>query len=113
MTNFPKNLENNVKSSSIECTDVKDNVDKQESLDVKFLPVNQFRLKNDEERILCIEQQKNSWLQLNDSKKDFQSVVDSSSIVTGPLSILKRDRGEHSEKKRVKRKISDYFSPKS
>jgi len=87
-------------------------VDKQETQDVRFLPVNQFRLSNDEERSMCIKQQKNSWLQLNDSKKDFQSVIEKSST-TGQLSMLKRDREEHDGGKRVvKRKISDYFSPK-
>lgn len=93
--------------------DATDHVDKQETQDVRFLPVNQFRLKNDEERSMCIKQQKNSWLQLNDSKKDFQSAIEKSSAVTGQLSLLKRDREEQDGGKRVvKRKISDYFSPK-
>lgn len=121
-TNISSNLEDdcfsgleNVKNSSKSCSiDINNHVDHQESLeDVKFLPVNQFRLTNDEERNMCIKQQKNSWLQLNDSKKDFQSVIDKSSSVTGPLSTLKRDRQEDGEHKRVKRKISDYFLPKS
>lgn len=121
-TSISSNLEDdcfsgleNIKSDSKSCsTDSNNHVDHQESLEnVKFLPVNQFRLTNDEERSMCIKQQKNSWLQLNDSKKDFQSVIDKSSSVTGPLSTLKRDRQEHGEHKRVKRKISDYFSPKS
>lgn len=113
----PKILEPNSNPSSTDCIDPKDNVDKQEEPldDVKFLPVNQFRLKNDEERTMCIKQQKNSWLQLNDSKKDFQSVIDKSSVTAsmGPLSTLKRDREEQTGEKRVKRKISDYFSPKN
>jgi len=90
-----------------------DHVNKQDSTqDVRFLPVNQFRLNNDKERTMCINQQKNSWLQLNDSKKDFQSAIEKSSV-TGQLSILKRDREENDGGKRVvKRKISDYFSPK-
>jgi len=92
--------------------DAKDNVDKQESQEVKFLHVNQFRLRNDEDRTLCIKQQKNSWLQLNDSKRDFQSVIGKSSL-TGPLSALKRDKeGDDGDQKSVKRKISDYFLPK-
>lgn len=89
-----------------------DNINKQVTQDVRFLPVNQFRLNNDKERTMCINQQKNSWLQLNDSKKDFQSAIEKSSV-TGQLSILKRDREENDGGKRVvKRKISDYFSPK-
>lgn len=108
----PGGLEN-VKNSSKSCSIDINNHNHQESLgDVKFLPVNQFRLTNDEERNMCIKQQKNSWLQLNDSKKDFQSVIDKSSSVMGPLSTLKRDRQEHGGHKRVKRKISDYFLPK-
>lgn len=98
------------KSSS---DDSEKNLDKQEDFHaVKFLPVNQFKLSNDKERTMCIKQQKNSWLQLNDSKRDFQSVIEKSTS-TGPLSTLKRDREEHNQEKRVKRKISDYFSPKS
>lgn len=108
----PEKLDTESKSSSIDCVDTADNVDKNESSDVRFLPVNQFRLRNDEERTMCIKQQKNSWLQLNDSKKDFQAVIVKPSV-TGPLSTLKRDRKEQDEEKRVKRKISDYFSPKS
>jgi hypothetical protein len=108
----PEKLDVESKLSSIDCVDTSDNVDKDETPEVRFLPVNQFRLKNDEERTMCIKQQKNSWLQLNDSKKDFQAVIEKPSV-TGPLSTLKRDRKEHDEKKRVKRKISDYFSPKS
>lgn len=105
-----ENVENSSKSCSI---DINNQVDHQESLEgVKFLPVNQFRLTNDEERNMCIKQQKNSWLQLNDSKKDFQSVIDKSSV-PGPLSTLKRDGQEPGEHKTVKRKISDYFLPKS
>lgn len=93
--------------------DSKDKSDKQEdSHTVKFLPVNQFKLSNDKERTMCIKQQKNSWLQLNDSKRDFQSVIEKPTT-TGSLSTLKRDREEHNKEKRVKRKISDYFSPKS
>jgi len=93
--------------------DATDHINKQNTQDVKFLPVNQFRLNNDKERTMCINQQKNSWLQLNDSKKDFQSAIEKSSV-TGQLSILKRDREENDGVNRVvKRKISDYFSPKS
>lgn len=123
LENLEKNLQSNcsnklkteLSSSSSDCTDFKTTVDKQEVNDVRFLPVNQFRLKNDEERTMCIKQQKNSWLQLKDSKKDFQSVIDKSSVIAsaGSLSTLKRDREEQSGEKRVKRKISDYFSPKS
>lgn len=92
--------------------DATDHINKQDTQDVRFLPVNQFRLNNDKERTMCINQQKNSWLQLNDSKKDFQSAIEKSSV-TGQLSILKRDREENDKGKRVvKRKISDYFSPK-
>lgn len=106
----PEKLDIESKSSSVDCVD--DNVDNNQSPDVRFLPVNQFRLRNNEERTMCIKQQKNSWLQLNDSKKDFQAVIEKQSVA-GPLSILKRDREEQDEEKRVKRKISDYFSPKS
>ncbi|XP_050542073.1 poly(ADP-ribose) glycohydrolase [Daktulosphaira vitifoliae] len=80
--------------------------DQVDSENVKFLPVNQFKLRNDEDRSLCIQQQKNSWIQLNDSKKDFQSVTEKS---VQSLSKLKRERDEENGKKRVKRKISDYF----
>lgn len=97
----PEKLKDNFKSSSIDCMDTKNNADKQEFREVKFLPVNQFRLRNDEERIMCNEQQKNSWLQLNDSKKDFQSAIEKSSV-SGPLSTLKRDKEEHNEKKKKK-----------
>lgn len=107
----PEKLEDNSKTISDDHIDTKDNADIQESHEVKFLHVNQFRLKNDEERTMCIKQQKNSWLQLNDFKKDFQSVIDKSSVM-GPLSTLKRDREEHNKEKSVKRKISDYFPPK-
>lgn len=111
--NSSEKLENDFKPSNDKYLDEKDNTDKLESLgDVKFLPVHQFRLNIDNERSMCIKQQKNSWLQLNDSKKDFQSVVDKSSVA-GPLSILKRDREELKGEKRVKRKIYDYFSPKN
>lgn len=123
LENLEKNLQSNcsnklkteLSSSSSDCTDFKTTVDKPQVNDVRFLPVNQFRLKNDEERTMCIKQQKNSWLQLKDSKKDFQSVIDKSSVIAsaGSLSTLKRDREEQSGEKRVKRKISDYFSPKS
>lgn len=108
----PEKLDIESKSSSVDCVDAADNVDNNQSPDVRFLPVNQFRLRNNEERTMCIKQQKNSWLQLNDSKKDFQAVIEKQSVA-GPLSILKRDREEQDEEKRVKRKISDYFSPKS
>lgn len=108
----PEKLEDDSKSSSVDCIDTIDNEDKQEFQEVKFLPVNQFRLRNDEERTMCIKQQKNSWLQLNDSKKDFQSAIEKSSVA-GPLSTLKRDREEHNNEKKVKRKIYDYFSPKN
>lgn len=107
----PEKLEYNLKTGSDDPIDTTDNADKLESQEVKFLHVNQFRLSNDNERTMCIKQQKNSWLQLNDFKKDFQSVIEKPSA-TGPLSTLKRDRDEHNEEKRVKRKISDYFSPK-
>ncbi|VVC35590.1 Hypothetical protein CINCED_3A006843 [Cinara cedri] len=104
----PEKHEDDSKLSTINCIiESKDNMDKQEFQDVKFLSVNQFRLRNDEERTKCIKQQKNSWLQLKDSQKDFQSVEKSS--VIGPLSTLKRDREDINVKKRVKRKISDYF----
>lgn len=108
----PEKLEEDTNASSVDHIDAKDSIDIQESQDVKFLPVNQFRLKNDEERTMCITQQKNSWIQLNDSKKDFQSVKEKSSVI-GPLSTLKRDREEFQREKGVKRKISDYFYPKS
>ncbi|XP_027845284.2 poly(ADP-ribose) glycohydrolase [Aphis gossypii] len=109
----PEKVEEEPKVIGVDSIDSTDHVDKQETQDVRFLPVNQFRLKNDEERTMCIKQQKNSWLQLNDSKKDFQSAIEKSSAVTGQLSILKRDREEQDGGKRVvKRKISDYFSPK-
>lgn len=92
--------------------DATDHIHKQNTQDIKYLPVNQFRLNNDEERTMCINQQKNSWLQLNHSKKDFQSAIEKSSV-TGHLSILKRDREENDGGKRVvKRKISEYFLPK-
>lgn len=107
----PEKLEDNSKTSNVDLNGT-DNIEKQDCQNVKFLPVNQFRLKNDNERTMCIKQQKNSWLQLNDSKKDFQSVMEKSSVA-GSLSILKRDREERDGGKRVKRKISDYFSPKS
>lgn len=106
----PEKLEEDLKSSIVNCLEAKNSTGKQESEDVKFLPVNQFRLSNDEERTMCIKQQKNSWLQLNDSKKDFESVIEKPSQ---SLSTLKRDREECNGEKRVKRKISDYFSPKS
>lgn len=108
----PEKLVDESKSSSVDCVASADNVVKNESSDVRFLPVNQFRLRNDKERTMCIKQQKNSWLQLNDSKKDFQAVIEKP-LVTGPLSTLKRDRQEQEGEKRAKRKISDYFSPKS
>lgn len=109
----PEKLEDDSKSSSVYGTteDEQNIIDKEESQDVKFLFVNKFRLKNDEERTMCIKQQKNSWLQLNNSKKDFHSVEKSS--VVGPLSTLKRDREENTGNKRTKRKISDYFPSKS
>lgn len=109
----PEKLEDYPKSSSIYGTTEaeQNNTDKEESQDVKFLFVNKFRLSNDKERTMCIKQQKNSWLQLNDSKKDFHSVEKSS--VVGPLSTLKRDREENTGNKRAKRKISDYFPPKN
>lgn len=111
--NTSEKLKSCLKSSNVEPLNATDNSDKLESLDVvKFLPVNQFRLSNDNERSMCIKQQKNSWLQLNDSKKDFQSVIDKSSVA-GPLSTLKRDREELKGGKRVKRKIYDYFLPKN
>jgi len=109
----PEKVEEEPKVIGVDSIDAADHIDKQETQDVRFLPVNQFRLKNDKERTMCIKQQKNSWLQLNDSKKDFQSAIEKSSAVTGQLSILKRDREEQDGGKRVvKRKISDYFSPK-
>lgn len=107
----PEKLEDNSKTCNVDLNGT-GNIDKMDSQNVKFLPVNQFRLKNDNERTMCIKQQKNSWLQLNDSKKDFESVMEKSSTA-GSLSILKRDREERDGEKRVKRKISDYFSPKS
>jgi len=107
----PEKFDEEIKLNHVDCIGVTDHIDKQVD-DVRFLPVNQFRLNNDKERTMCINQQKNSWLQLNDSKKDFQSAIKKSSV-TGQLSILKRDREEHNAEKRVvKRKISDYFSPK-
>ncbi|XP_050433324.1 poly(ADP-ribose) glycohydrolase-like isoform X2 [Adelges cooleyi] len=78
--------------------------------DVKFLPVNQFKLKNDKDRNLCIQQQKNSWIQLNDSKKAFQSVLEKPNQ---SLSTLKRERNEENGKKRAKRKIYEYFQKAS
>lgn len=111
--NRSEKLKSDLKSSNVKFLDSTNNADKLESLEeVKFLPVNQFKLSNDNERSMCIKQQKNSWLQLNDSKKDFQSVIDKSSVA-GPLSTLKRDREELKGEKRVKRKIYDYFSPKN
>jgi len=108
----PEKLEDEIKLKHVDCIGTTDHINKQDIQDVRFLPVNQFRLNNDKERIMCINQQKNSWLQLNDSKKDFQSAIQKSSV-TGQLSILKRDREEYDGRKRVvKRKISDYFSPK-
>ncbi|XP_060861431.1 poly(ADP-ribose) glycohydrolase [Metopolophium dirhodum] len=107
----PEKLEDETELRHVDsiAIDATDHINKQ---DVRFLPVNQFRLNNDKERTMCINQQKNSWLQLNDSKKDFQSAIEKSSV-TGQLSILKRDREENDGGKRVvKRKISDYFSPK-
>ncbi|XP_025207633.1 poly(ADP-ribose) glycohydrolase [Melanaphis sacchari] len=110
----PEKLEEESKLKLVDSTGSTEYVDNQEIQDdVKFLPVNQFRLNNDEERTMCIKQQKNSWLQLNESKKDFQSAIEKSSVSTGQLSILKRDREEHDGGQRiVKRKISDYFTPK-
>lgn len=105
----PEKIEEDSTSCSINSLDTKDGVEKLQLEDVKFLPVNQFRLTNEEERSMCIKQQKNSWLQLNDSKKDFESVVEKTSQ---SLSTFKRDREELVEVKKVKRKISDYFSPK-
>lgn len=107
----PEKLEDNSKTSNVDSSGT-GSIDKPDFQNVKFLPVNQFRLKNDNERTMCIKQQKNSWLQLIDSKKDFESVMEKSSTA-GSLSILKRDREERDGEKRVKRKISDYFSPKS
>ncbi|KAL5245031.1 hypothetical protein ACI65C_012441 [Semiaphis heraclei] len=108
----PEKHEEETKLKHVDSIGATDHINKQDIQDVRFLPVNQFRLNNDKERTMCIKQQKNSWLQLNDSKKDFQSAIEKSSI-TGQLSILKRDREEHDGGKRVvKRKISDYFSPK-
>jgi len=108
----PEKLEEETKLKHVDSIGDTDHINKQDTQDVRFLPVNQFRLNNDKERKMCINQQKNSWLQLNDSKKDFQSAIEKSSV-TGQLSILKRDREEHDGGKRVvKRKISDYFSPK-
>lgn len=108
----PEKLEEESKLTGVDSIDATDQKDKQETRDVRFLPVNQFRLNNDEELAMCIKQQKKSWLQLNDSKKDFQSTIGNSSSI-GQLSVLKRDREENDGGKRVvKRKISDYFSPK-
>lgn len=110
----PEKLQEETELRHFDCIaiDATDHINKKNTQDVKYLPVNQFRLNNDEERTMCINQQKNSWLQLNDSKKDFQSAIEKSSV-TGQLSILKRDREENDGGKRlVKRKISDYFSPK-
>ncbi|XP_022175441.1 poly(ADP-ribose) glycohydrolase isoform X1 [Myzus persicae] len=108
----PEKIEEETKLRNVNVIGATDHINELDTQDVRFLPVNQFRLNNDKERTMCINQQKNSWLQLNDSKKDFQSAVEKSSA-TGQLSILKRDREEQDGGKRVvKRKISDYFSPK-
>lgn len=108
----PEKLASDLEPSTSDCVNFKTNVNTEKLEDVKFLPVNQFKLKNDQERAMCIKQQKNSWLQLNYSKKDFQSTIEKSSTA-GSLSTLKRDREEYKAEPRVKRKISDYFSPKS
>lgn len=108
----PEKLASDPEPSTSDRIDSQNNVNTERLPDVKFLPVNQFKLNDDRERAMCIKQQKNSWLQLNNSKKDFESSVGKSSAV-GSLSSLKRDREEHTPKPRVKRKISDYFVPKS
>lgn len=101
-----KNSNNKIEEPPIESSSKINLQDGIDSESVKFLPVNQFKLKNDEDRSLCIQQQKNSWIQLNDSKKDFHAVTEKS---VQSLSKLKRERDEENGKKRIKRKISDYF----